>query len=858
MSVIGIDFGYQTTLIAAPRGGGIDVLLNDYSQRKTASMVCFGDKQREIGESAKAKAVMKTTTTITNFKHLIGRRFDDPSVQDELKRCKFQTCPSDDGGISIVTKFLGETRTLTVTQILGMLLTKIKKIAEEQLKNKVSDCVVAVPIFFNDRQRCAVLTAIKIADLNCLRLFNETTAVALSYGIYKLDLPTPTEKARRVVFADLGHSSLQLSCSEFCQGKLTVLATAYDLGVGGRSFDEVLLDKFCDEILAKYKKDVRKDPKALGKLELECEKLKQTMSSISTSVPLNIECLIDEIDVSGRVDRAEFELLSAGIFARIEDCCKNLIDQMKRLKVSVADVDAIEIVGGASRIPSVKKLFSTIFGKELSTTLNLDEATARGAALEAAIVSPVFRVRNFETKDKTPYAISLHWQAVAETGESSAELFDANGDSQMAKVLNFWRSGDFDLLATYADPSKVVGNESSIGTFSINGAKPEYDGAAPKIKVKLRLDDNGCLRLEEASMLLKPAPEPEVASPSISPDSATGTEASTAMDTTPDAAGATASDATVPEPAKPEPAAKTAKAEEPAAKKPKLNKTVALQIVEQKVYVPTAQQLLALVEAEGQMASNDKKETEKANAKNALEEYMYSIRDAVAGDLADYIPADVRESFSSKLATFEEWLYEEGDDCSKSEYNAKLSELQEIGSPAQYRFEEAAKRPLAADAFQKSVVMIRKFVDQCRAGDDQYSHIDAKDVDKVAADLEKKEKNFNEKMAAQNAQSLSLTPVWTAADINRERESLEKVSSPIMNKSKPKVVPPTPAPTSTTSPAPAASSTTDAPPASPPSSDDDTLPSLSSSSSAPPPSSSQQDLPTSFPTSDSPTGEDVD
>lgn len=804
MSVIGIDFGYQSTLVAAPRAGGIDVLLNDYSQRKTASMVCFGDKQREIGEAARAKAVMKTATTITNFKHLLGRRFDDPSVQEELKRCKYQTCPSDDGGISIITKFLGESRTLTITQIFGMLLTKIKKIAEEQLKNKVSDCVVAVPIFFNDRQRHAILTAIKIADLNCLRLFNETTAVALSYGIYKLDLPTPTEKARRVIFADLGHSSLQLSCSEFCQGKLTVLATAYDLGVGGRSFDEVIMDKFCDEILAKYKKDVRKDVKALGKLELECEKLKQTMSSISTSIPLNIECLIDEIDVNGRIDRTEFETLSAGIFARMEDCCKSLLEQMKKHKVTVADVDAIEIVGGASRIPAVKKLFATMFGKELSTTLNLDEAVARGAALEAAIVSPVFRVRNFETKDKTAYAISLSW--AAESGESSSELFEANGDSHISKVLNFWRPSDFELFAAYQDASKVVGGESAIATFSVLGAVPEFDGAAPKIKVKLRLDDHGCLRLEEATMVSRLPPEPEVVAvvtPSPAPVEAT------AMDTSPDGVDAAPPVTAPPAVETPKPAESAKKVEEPAAKKPKLNKTNALSVVEKKVYVPTQAQLQALVEAEGEMAANDKRENEKANAKNALEEYMYSIRDQVAGELADYIAPQVRETFATTLTSFEEWLYEEGDDCSKSEYNAKLQELHAVGVPAQLRFDEATKRPAAADAFQKSLVLIRKFVDQARAGEEQYNHIEEKEVDKVAAEIEKKEKQFNEKMAIQSALPLFEPPTWFAIDITRDRENMEKICSPIMNKAKPKVVPPTvtPPPASTTPPTPTAEPT---------------------------------------------------
>ena len=242
--------------------------------------------------------------TISDFEPFIGRRFADLDVQAEIKRVGYEVVAMEDGSVGVVVKHLGVKQTLSIVQITGMLLRKIKTITETTLKAKVADCVVDVPVYYNDEQRHAMVAACKVAGLNCLRLLNETSAVALGWGIYQRELPAPEEKPKRVVFVDLGHAALQMSACEFVKGCVTILATTHDANLGGRDFDQLIADHFVEEFKGKYKMDVKTNVRASMKLLVECEKLKQSMSANSTELPMNIECLMDEKDVSGRMSRA--------------------------------------------------------------------------------------------------------------------------------------------------------------------------------------------------------------------------------------------------------------------------------------------------------------------------------------------------------------------------------------------------------------------------------------------------------------------------------------------------------------------------------------------------------------------------
>ncbi|OXB53214.1 UNVERIFIED_CONTAM: hypothetical protein H355_015135, partial [Colinus virginianus] len=276
-------------------------------------------------------------------------------------------------------RYLDEERLFAVEQITGMLLAKLKETSESALKKPVADCVISVPSFFTDMERRSVMAAAQIAGLNCLKLMNETTAVALAYGIYKQDLPALEEKPRNVVFVDMGHSAYQVSICAFNKGKLKVLATTFDPFLGGRNFDEALVDYFSEEFRTKYKLNVKENPRALLRLYQECEKLKKLMSANASDLPLNIECFMNDLDVSSKMNRAQFEQLCAALLSRVEPPLRAAMEQAKLQR---EDIYSIEIVGGATRIPAVKEQISNFFCKEISTTLNADEAVARGCALQ--------------------------------------------------------------------------------------------------------------------------------------------------------------------------------------------------------------------------------------------------------------------------------------------------------------------------------------------------------------------------------------------------------------------------------------------------------------------------------------------
>ncbi|KAL7614327.1 hypothetical protein Lser_V15G06982 [Lactuca serriola] len=211
MSVVGFDLGNESCVVAVARQRGIHVVLNDESKRETPALLCFGDKQRFLGTAGATTSMMNPKNTISRIKRLIGRPFSDPELQQDLKALPFSVTEGPDGFPLINARYLGETKSFTPTQVMGMVFSKMKTIAEKNLNAAVVDCCIGVPIYFTDLQRRAVMDAATIAGLHPLRLMHETTATALAYGIYKIDLPE--NEQLNVAFIDIGHASMQV-CSE--------------------------------------------------------------------------------------------------------------------------------------------------------------------------------------------------------------------------------------------------------------------------------------------------------------------------------------------------------------------------------------------------------------------------------------------------------------------------------------------------------------------------------------------------------------------------------------------------------------------------------------------------------------------
>uniref|UniRef100_A0A3Q2U1X0 Heat shock protein 4a n=1 Tax=Fundulus heteroclitus TaxID=8078 RepID=A0A3Q2U1X0_FUNHE len=792
MSVVGFDLGFQSCYVAVARAGGIETVANEYSDRCTPSFISFGPRNRLIGAAAKSQVVTNCKNTVQGFKRFHGRAFSDPIVQAAKSNLVYDLAQMPSGATGIKVMYMEEERVFSVEQITGMLLTKLKETAESALKKPVVDCVISVPSYFTDPERRSVMDAAQIAGLNCLRLMNETTAVSLAYGIYKQDLPAAEEKPRIVVFVDLGHSGYQVSVCAFNKGKLKILATAFDSDLGGKDFDDILVNHFCEEFAKKYKLDVRSKPRALVRLYQECEKLKKLMSANSSDLPLNIECLMNDVDVASKLNRGQFEEMCAGLLAKVEGPLRSVMEQTKLKK---EEIYAVEIVGGATRIPSIKERISKFFGKELSTTLNADEAVARGCALQCAILSPAFKVREFSITDVVPYSISLKWNSAVEEGLSDCEVFPKNHAAPFSKVLTFYRKEPFTLEAYYNNPKELKYPKATIGQFLIQNVVPQASGESAKIKVKVRVNVHGVFSVSSAS-LVELIKETEGEEPMETDQTAKDDETKMQLDQEEQKPHAGDNDDKKTEAEEMETSPEDLKEEKkndlpPQAKKAKVKtKTVDLPIEGKLQWQLPAEELNTFVENEGKMIMQDKLEKERNDAKNNVEEYVYEMRDKLHGALEKFVNEADRDAFSLKLEDTETWLYEDGEDQQKQVYIDKLAELKKFGQPIQNRYLEAEERPKAFEELGRQIQMYMKIIEAYKAKEEQYDHLDELEVTRVDKQVNEAMAWMNTKMNQQNSQDLTVDPVVKVGEIKSKTKELYASCNQAITKAKPKVEPP--------------------------------------------------------------------
>ncbi|KAM9496570.1 heat shock 70 kDa protein 4b isoform 1-T1 [Clarias gariepinus] len=804
MSVVGFDVGFMNCYIAVARAGGIETIANEYSDRCTPACVSFGPRNRSIGAAAKSQVVTNAKNTVQGFKRFHGRAFSDPFVQRMKSNLVYELSQMPTGTTGIKVTYMEEEKVFSIEQVTAMLLTKLKETAESALKKPVADCVISVPCYYTDAERRSVVDAAQIAGLNCLRLMNETTAVALAYGIYKQDLPAPEEKPRTVVFVDLGHSGYQVSVCAFNKGKLKVLATAFDDQLGGKDFDEVLVNHFCEEFGKKYKLDVKSKPRALVRLYQECEKLKKLMSANSSDLPLNIECFMNDIDVSGRLNRGQFEEMCVDILARVESPLRSVMEQAN---LKNEDIYAVEIVGGASRIPAVKERIGKFFGKELSTTLNADEAVTRGCALQCAILSPAFKVREFSITDVVPYPISLKWSSAAEDGVSECEVFPKNHAAPFSKVLTFYRKEPFPLEAYYNSPKELPYPDPTIGQYMIQKVVPQATGESSKVKVKVRINIHGIFSVSSASLVevLKneeseePMDTEQITSPTAEKEEEVlhsytqqnkmqvDEEQQTAQDNGEKEDGEKKAETEEMETSAEEGKQEKKADQPPQAKKAKVKtKVLDLPIENNPQWQLAIEMLNLFVENEGKMIMQDKLEKERNDAKNNLEEYVYDMRDKLHGMFEKFISESDRDTLSLKLEDTENWLYEDGEDQSKQVYIDKLNELKKLGQPIQDRYTESEERPRAFDELGKQLQQYMKIVEAFKMKEEQYEHLEEAEIQKVDKMVSEVMMWMNSKMNQQSKQNLTADPVVKAAEITAKTRELFSNCNPIVTKPKPK------------------------------------------------------------------------
>ncbi|KAG6551457.1 hypothetical protein Mapa_006880 [Marchantia paleacea] len=787
MSVVGLDVGNENCIVGVARQRGIDVVLNDESKRETPAMVSFGEKQRFIGTAAAASATMNPKNTLSQIKRLIGRKFQDPEVQGDLHLFPFSVTESTDGGILINVMYLNEPRSFTPTQILAMVLSNLKVIAEKNLGTSVVDCVIGIPVFFTELQRRAYLDAATIAGLHPLRLMHETTATALAYGIYKTDLPD-TDPVN-VVFVDVGHASMQVCVAAFKKGQLKVLAHSFDRCLGGRDFDEVLFNHFAEKFKEEYKIDVKSNARACLRLRAGCEKLKKMLSA-NAEAPLNIECLMDEKDVKGFMKRDEFEGLCASILERVRGPCERALAESK---LTVDKISAVEVVGSGSRVPAVMKILASVFGKEPGRTLNASECIARGCALQCAMLSPTFRVREFEVQDSFPFPIALSWKGSApesDTGDetsSNSIVFVKGNPVPCTKMLTFFRSGTFTIDALYADTTELpAGTNPKISTFQIGPFSPSKPNEKGKLKVKIRLNLHGIVSVESSTLIEEEeidAPKVKEATQEVKENNME-TDGEKPADAKMDDADNQQTDGTGSEngAAADEKPTKMETEPKPEVAKKKKTKRTEVPVHEMVPGGLLSPDLQKAQEKEYEMALQDRVMEETKDKKNAVEAYVYDMRNKLYEKLAEYVTEHEREELSAKLQQTEDWLYEDGEDEIKSVYVAKLAELKKLGDPIVERQKEVEARVPAMMELMDRVSSLRNAAQSKEA---KYDHIAPEDKAKVVAECTKAEDWLKEKKQLQDGLPKASNPVLLSADIKKKTEVLDRFCKPIMTKPRP-------------------------------------------------------------------------
>merc|ERR1719453_1095651 len=373
--VIGIDLGTTYSCVGIYKNGRVEIIPNDQGNRITPSYVAFTEDERLIGEAAKNQATVNPSQTLFDVKRLIGRKYQDKTVQSDKKLLPFDIVEKS-GKPMISVKVKGEKKQLMPEEVSSMVLTKMKETAENYLGKEVKHAVISVPAQFNDAQRQATKDAGEIAGLNVLRIINEPTAAAIAYGLDK-------KTEQNILVYDLGGGTFDVSLLTIDNGVFEVVATNGDTHLGGEDFDQRVMQHFIKIFNKKHSKDMTKDKRSLQKLRREVEKAKRALSS-THQARVEIEALFDGVDFSETLTRARFEEINNDLFKNTLGPVKQVMEDSGLKK---NQIDEIVLVGGSTRIPKVQQLIKDFFnGKEPNRGINPDEAVAYGAAVQGGIL----------------------------------------------------------------------------------------------------------------------------------------------------------------------------------------------------------------------------------------------------------------------------------------------------------------------------------------------------------------------------------------------------------------------------------------------------------------------------------------
>ncbi|XP_026191762.1 heat shock protein 105 kDa [Cyclospora cayetanensis] len=780
MAVLGIDIGTQSSVLATIHKGSVSVVRTELADRLTPSLVLFAQGHRLMGDHAAPLVRSQAKACCRGFKNLLGEAFSGSSRVERERMFQLAEIAEAPGGVAGFKVMVGDAEeVISATRVCAALLTKLKQVAEVSTQRPVGEVVIACPAWFREANREALLDAAQIAGLPCLRIISDMTATALDYGLYRRQHFSDAKTI--VAFVSIGHSTASVCISSFTSSGAEVLAQVSNPDLGGRDMDLLIAEHFAKAFEKKHGMNPMTNVKAKLKLEDQAERAKKILSA-NIETTFAVECLMDEKDWSGPITRKLFEELCQDTFKPL---LLKLLQQAITLSgVDSADIAHVEAIGGCTRIPWIQRCISEAFGKGISRTLVGDECVARGCALQAAMASLHFKVREFDFSEKLWYPLSITWSgegplsvssctqpqpadgtacsdSLPPVGSHEIELPVGTPTNSLRKIT-FLRSGSFDLRVAYKD----LGRDCKAA--DLGGCRVELpEGCGPReVHVFCSLNYNGLVRFPRACMK---SLEADVADASAEQgDSAAGA-----------AAGGESSEVEQ-QPPLADPAAGSPQAPPPA-------KTVTEVPVHR---IPcasrlTEKELQTYRELELQMENEDRRFKEIQARLNELETEVYAVRDDLGGPLSVFASSEEKAALLKLLEDLEMWVGDHQDDpkLTKSAIGENDQALKKLAGPVQYRRQQSELRQVAVNKLRATIQESRQ---AATGGSPDYAHIELPKMQQLLQAAEADEAWLNRVLEELAAIPLFKDPSILAEQIDQRCSDLETLAKKILSTPKPR------------------------------------------------------------------------